>query len=327
MNFMKKLVLNAFMVVALVASCTVVSAQTSGAVQRVNAPYILPQSGVRVTLKVAYEKIEKGPYARFAQQYLGVNAPLSDKVSYTIVSGSLSGFTEGDASNVYMVSDTKAVPLEVVGMEMEFDNAPKAPATNIVSDINAPLFSDLSITPIVYQTGSVDRMATKEKSIEEMALDAANTIFTLRKRRFDLITGESSENAFGAGLGAAIDEMKRIENEYLALFTGKKRVEVKEYVFDVVPKAAQNNYVVCRFTKENGIVDATDMSGEPILVVVTPEGNVKPVGGKPVAASKGSVTYRIADMANCKLFNSQDLLESKRLPILQYGATVDVMPR
>lgn len=325
---MKKVILSTFAFAAMIAAPCVVMAQTSGLVQKINAPYVLPQSGVKVVLKVACEKIEKGPYAKFSQQLLGVTASLNDRTTYTILDGNLASYNEGDASNIYMLSDSKAAPLEVVGMEVEFDNASGANSFSSTTKANVPTFSDVSITPIAFSAGatvSADRTTMREKSVEEMASDAANTIFTLRKRRFDLITGESSENAFGAGLGAAIEEMKRIENEYLALFVGKKTVQIKDFVFEVVPKKAQNNYVVCRFTKDGGVVDATDMSGEPILLVVTPEGRVKASTEKK-SAIKGAVIYRSADMAECKLFNSQALLEVRRLPILQYGTDIEVLP-
>lgn len=327
---MRKTVLNICLVAVLMSASVGVAAQGVGAVGKVNVPYIVPKSGVKVTLNVACEQIKKGPYAKFAQQLLGVNAPLNDKTTYEIVSASLSGFTEGDVSSIYTISDAKAAPLEVVGLEVEYDNAPKASVPTTKDGVNNPVFSDLSITPIVYQSStslSSDRTSTREKSVEEMASDAANTIFTLRKRRFDLVTGESSEGAFGAGLSAAIEEMKRIEDEYLSLFVGKKSVVVKEFQFDVVPTVGQSNYVVCRYTKDGGVIDATDVSGEPILLVVNPEGTVRPsVDKKSTTAVRGAITYRVADMANCKLLNSQTLIDSKRLPILQYGATIEVLP-
>lgn len=322
---MKRVTLNFLILTSLLSIPSVATAQTNGIVQRVNVPYVLPQSGIKVTLKVAHEKIEKGPYAKYAQQLLGVVAPLSDRSSYEITSGILNSYSEGDVSNIYMISDTKATPLEVVGMEFEFDNAENTTFNKEYSKSNTPTFYDLSITPIVYQSISADKSSSREKSLDDMAYDAANTIFTLRKRRFDLITGESSDNAFGAGLGAAIEEMKRIEEEYVALFVGKKTIIVKEFVFDVIPEKNKENYVVCRFTKDMGIVDAMDVSGEPILLTVTPENRVKERASEQ-NKNKNVITYRAADMAECKLFNSQSLLEVRRLPIFQFGTDIQVVP-
>ncbi|HAY31196.1 DUF4831 family protein, partial [Alistipes sp.] len=66
----------------------------------------------------------------------------------------------------------------------------------------------------------IDKQSTVEKSAESMAADAANMIFSLRRHRLDLVTGEAGENVFGGGLKAALDEISRLEQEYLALFLG-----------------------------------------------------------------------------------------------------------
>ena len=47
--------------------------------------YSLPRTTLKVTVEVEKESIRKGPYARYAQKFLGVMAPLADKDIYTAV--------------------------------------------------------------------------------------------------------------------------------------------------------------------------------------------------------------------------------------------------
>lgn len=68
-----------------------------------------------------------------------------------------------------------------------------------------------------------------------MAQDAANAIFSLRRHRIDLVTGEAGENVFGAGLKAALEEIDRLEQEYLSLFLGKQFRQRIVREFSVVP--------------------------------------------------------------------------------------------
>ena len=290
----------------------------------IDAPYVTPKTAIKVTVTVQKEEIKKGPYAKFAQQYLGVDAPLNDKTVCTITGAQMKGYDEADPSNIYILDNPAAVPVEWAGKQLKAVDAPARPAgPRGREQTNNMLFEDMGIDPIVY---SVDRSSAREKSLEEMASSAANTIFTLRKRRFDLITGEMGENVFGEGLKAAIAEMNRLENEYLALFLGSKKTTTRTYEFDVVPQNGQNNYVPCRFSAAVGIVDAGDVSGEPLLLTVTPEGGVKGSSGEEKATTKGVVThYRIADMAACKLFFNNELLDSKRIPVYQFGTTVTVI--
>ena len=51
--------------------------------------YSLPRTTLKVTVEVEKESIRKGPYARYAQKFLGVMAPLADKDIYTITGGKI----------------------------------------------------------------------------------------------------------------------------------------------------------------------------------------------------------------------------------------------
>lgn len=285
--------------------------------------YILPQTAINIKFTVSTETIKKGPYAKFAQQYLGVTAPLNDRTTHSIVSSAIKGYNEADLSNVYVLGSSPILPAcEITKSDNDSDNQGVSKQNKISTDI---LFSDMSINNIVYSasTSLEGRSSAREKSLEEMASDAANTIFTLRKRRFDLVTGELGEGVFGEGLEAAIKEMARIEDEYLSLFVGKKSVTYKTYNFDVIPQVGKNSYILSRFSSANGVVESTDMNGEPIVLTLAPEGAVKPALDKRAAMLKGAKKYRVADMATVKLFFSSELLNSSRIGILQYGATVE----
>lgn len=293
---------------------------------KTDVPYSMPRTTVKVTLVVEQETVVKGPYAKFSQQYIGVQAPLNDRTGYRIIGADLGGFNEADLSQIIVL------PATVPG-----DPAWPSAGQNALSDmiaipasttgVNDVTFGDMGINPVVYTPSaslSVDRRSAREKTLEEMAADAANTLFTLRKRRFDLVTGEAGENVYGAGLQAALDEMRRIEDEYLSLFAGKRTVIRKAVEFDVVPEAGKTNAVVCRFSPQKGVTDLNDMTGEPVVLTLHPEGNAVSVGVDPKKATKGVVYYRVADMTQCRLFNGQELIAVKRLPVYQFGATVEV---
>ena len=52
----------------------------------------MPQTTVVVDITVARESVVTGPYARFAQKYFGVIAPLADKETYTLRSAAVSRY-------------------------------------------------------------------------------------------------------------------------------------------------------------------------------------------------------------------------------------------
>lgn len=285
--------------------------------------YVLPQTAIKVEVKVATEVIKKGPYAKFAQQYLGVTAPLNDRTTYSIVSSDISSYNEANLSDIYII-DAKSP----ASSNELFGDDKKVVATTQIDQSSTTLntiFADMGINPIVTSTYSsiTGRESQQEKTLEEMAADVASTIFTLRRRRFDLITGELGENVFGAGLAAAIEEMARLEQEYLALFVGKKSVEYTTYTYDISPEKDKNSYIVARFSVGSGMVAPTDMTGDPLVLTITPENKVKINETANKKLLKSTVKYVIPDMANCVLFLADKSLASIRLGIYQLGVTID----
>lgn len=179
--------------------------------------YALPRSVVRVQVVAERESVRVGPYARFAQKLLGVMAPLADKDIYTIQSATLCAAQEADPAEVYALDNPDKSPLRIYDVTPEgfvaasaAGQKPLPPAWDCAGPLRGPvpdrceavsyLDSDTSFVKV-----SVDRLSLVEKSPESMAQDAANAIFSLRRHRIDLVTGEAGENVFGAGLKAALE--------------------------------------------------------------------------------------------------------------------------
>lgn len=270
------------------------NAQNTAYPVAVESPAGLPYTTVKVYLTVDKETVRTGPYARYAQKYLGVTAPLADRETYTIKEARLD-YTDPERTDrqVAIQEPREAMSSHVDGGS-EF---PKA-------------------TP--------DRMSTIDKTTEEMARDAASAIYTLRKRRFDLVTGEAGENVYGTGMKAAIEEMSRLENEYLALFLGKQSTLTTVHECDVIPQAGKTNYIVCRFTPASGIVPEGDLSAKPVVLAMTPDNSVAqaPAPAKGSSDKRPTQLYRVANITDCKLSYESTELAHKRLPILQFGQTV-----
>lgn len=249
---------------------------------------IKQQTTIQVTLKVRKEQVIMGPYSRYAKQYLGVNAPLNNKTIYSI---------EGAAITKDNGVSCKKSERLVNGNKIV--NTPKQRVD----------FIDVSINPIT--TGITTR------SDADLAKSAAETIFTLRKRRFDMVTGESSD--LGAGLGAAVKEMKRLEKEYLSLFIGITSVDYTTYVFNITPTPGKDKYIICRVSDNNGVLSETDVTGEPVLLTVKTMNTLPaaiPTKGKKDAAAP---QIQQPEIVECTLFVGTDKLMSESIPMYQYG--------
>ena len=167
----------------------------------------LPRTSIGVDIVVERDATVCGPYARYAQKYLGVRAPLTDKTVWSVASASLSLLDAQEA--------------------LGGGRSPEAgPQRRVVSHTDAEE-EFVRLQP--------DRTSAAAVAPEEAARQAAATIFALRRHRMELITGEAGEHVFGEGLRAALDEIDRLEQRYLELFLGKRTVtvETRRYVVAV----------------------------------------------------------------------------------------------
>lgn len=148
-------------------------------------------------------------------------------------------------------------------------------------------------------------------SENEQAAATAKLIFSLRQHRLELITGEAGENVFGAGLKAALDEIARMEKEYLEMFYGKTTVTEKVYTFNIALTPEKSEYAVCRFSDKKGVVEADDLSAMPIVLKVETtnrkENTETAEGATKVVLPKGAY---IIPQSKCLLIGEATLLDS-----------------
>ena len=170
----------------------------------------------------------------------------------------------------------------------------------------------------------VNRLSRESLTMEERAKESADMIFSLRKHRIDLITGEAGENVFGAGLTSALEEIKRLEEAYLELFYGKTvRREFVEVV-NVAIDGKQSDYVICRFDEAQGIVTVDNLAGKVVLLhldVPKIEGHkaVKPVDPKSKVAP---VEYTVVPNVKCTLLSDVTLLDSREFALYPFSQRV-----
>ena len=244
----------------------------------------VPQSIVAVELRIEERAFTPGVYARYAQKYLGVRASLTSRVETSILSAS--------------VALADSAPARVC-----------VPQSDDTAAETSPLPSN--------------RMNARAVSPEEQASATADMIFSLRKHRVDLITGESGENVFGAGLSAALDEIARLEQEYLEMFYGSTVVEERTERYFVIPSRGENNYILCRYRDGAGVLPLSDLSGEVVMLHIEPSAEPN-VEGLEIADAKdkNKIECVVANVAKCTLLCGTRELAEISLPIYQYGQRI-----
>lgn len=194
-----------------------------------------------VDLTVECEEFEAGPYARYAQKFLGKRASLISYTSYDIVAADVA---VAAAADYY---------------------APVAPTT---------CSEEVRPGDVI----SVDRSSTEEQSTENAAREAAERLYELRTTRQDIILGEYGDGVYGAGLEAALREIDRLESEYTALFFGTRTVTTTHHRIALQVSAESPNSVIARFNSEEGLLDKDNVAGDIVMVTITPSDMSYPAG-------------------------------------------------
>ncbi|NBJ05201.1 DUF4831 family protein [Alistipes sp. Z76] len=254
-----------------------------------------PSTIVAVDLIIEKEQTIVGPYARYAQKYLDVRGSLVEKTIYTVKDARLSVLDGDEAFRSGETTPYAIATVSYMGSETEF---PK-------------------VLP--------DRLTATAQSAEDAAAAAAQAIFSIRKHRMELITGEAGENVFGGGLKDALEALDAKEQEYLELFLGKKVVTTSTERIIIPMVAEQQNYHVARVSISAGILPPTSTDGEAVTLILTPSGSAK-LGSLPEAdlRDKTAVRVRIADNTNCVVAVGDKPVASAVLPIFELGRTVSV---
>ena len=245
----------------------------------------IPTSPLAVDLTVEEEVVTVGPYARYAQKFLGVRGALSDKTLYSV-----------KAARVALLDRDATTASEVPAGEVR--------ATSYLGD--AETFS---------------RVPFDKRSL----VDAyRKELFAIRRHRMELITSEAGEHVFGAGLQAALAELDRQEQAYTELFLGKRVTTTSVERITVVPDAGKQKYILCRFSPDRGLLPGNDLTGDVVLLQLDKEsdGSFTLTPASPKAAR--TATYRVAADVVCTVYCGTEELTRATLPLFEFGRDVEL---
>jgi len=317
--------------------------------------YALPQTVLKVDVVAEKTILKKGPFADYAQKYLGISDVVkADGNSWKLKAIELNGKGEVDSEQFHKLTTSVDYEPSLIALTPEglirgfnlrnsqFENVEKEVIA--LSDRNVEIeYGKFSIDPILkYQEDTIYKVVETDtafvkvpvlekqaltKSLEEKAEEAAHQIFKLRKRRFKILTANYEVlPPDGKAYQVIVEELAKLEHEYISLFVGKKVSIKKTYQFSYTPKQGENGGVIFRMSPQMGPVGVNDLGGRPIRVDfknmnVTDELAILPTAG---VAPHQQVKYRIPGMADVAISNGKSVLLKKRMAIAQFGKIASI---
>ncbi len=316
--------------------------------------YSLPRTVLSIKVDVARTITIPGPYAAYAQKYLGIsNAAVQEKEEYSIVSISIDSKSESDPTALYsaflnnksLYDFYQVVNSGVIIPVADFKTVSSTNSSLSIEKRNQVEFKDLSSSPFIAEEKStfyskvqrdssfvrvpIQKSMIVERNIEEKAKEASDFIFSLRKKRMEFMTIDVDHPFDGEALKLMFAEISRLENEYISLFIGKSYTETVSKTIQYTPSKAEGESIIAlRFSSSKGIVASNDLSGNPILIEIEPETTPESYSEFFTTMATNSeknkfdqIYYRIPINALIKITDGKTELASKRLLIYQYGPT------
>lgn len=296
--------------------------------------YSLPATSVTVKVEVRQESFFAGPYAAYAKRMLNISVQDKDQLSSVVTAVELIPHVEADAEAWYTceAESTALLSLSAQGLISIGGQGASAPwrfLPGLSGDfsgkgLTAPQREETRIeyrnvqTDTAIVTVPVEHKVLVDKTLEEKAQEAARMILSVREERLNIATGNTDANYSGEALQAALKELDRTEQEYIALFRGYSVVRYLTASYEVLPNAgeSEHRYLVFRLTDEGPV--SGGVKGVPYYLELHPEGKL-PEENQDRRKGKGSVRYRIPRVCRTVLTENTTPLLQTRIPFYQLG--------
>ncbi|HSO85265.1 MAG TPA: DUF4831 family protein [Draconibacterium sp.] len=315
---------------------TVTPAFTDGVI------YSLPRTGIKVYVKVAKETFRPGPYAAYAEQLLGIkNVKTKPAVNWVIDDIKIEVFSEPDPEQAYKAigigANLAGLSADgcIAGINVKtVENENVEVITNRVGQKNNfddnSFFEYFTDTPLYASGDSTNNYRPVKLPDEQKISKAAQRVLECRRLQFEIAAGLVDElHPDGEAYKVSLEELKKIEKDYLSLFVGKSTYDKESFSFDYVPKSGGKSEAIFRISEENGIVSATDLSGKPVMIEFEIDKDLTQkytglVKSDNPAAGQSGVYYRVPGRATVKLISDMNVIATARVTIAQFGMVAPV---
>jgi len=317
--------------------------------------YALPRTVLTITVDMERTIEKPGPYAKFAGDLLGLNNVIQNENEFwSILSIRVKSHEELDPSEYYVVKSNNIFVTNILSLKRE----------GLILDINPSLFNNggnqIGISEqeagqfntfdlgsdeyfqlqrdTAYRRVNVDSLfiripyiveKKKKLTVDQLADRAAKQLMELREGKHMILTGEAT--VFPQN-DAAINEINRMEKEYLNLFAGRTWSERKTITYQIIPDKGMvgKPVEIFRFSELTGPLSASMKGGIQVSAVLSPEQKTKPLTilnkqqDYPTSPVYDKLLYRVPEVVNIKISMDSEVLFSSRRLVYQFGEVIQL---
>ena len=314
--------------------------------------YSLPRTVINIEVEIQKSVFIPGPYHEYAARFLAIEGVRHDNnESWNVKQIKLGASKEPDPDYFYSVSPAGDFSKFNEELDLLFQygqiilpgsfviNGPVSAEIDIPED-NEIYFKDLSdkknlvveketsyksvFRDSIYVQVPFVKEILVRKTPELKAEEAANFIIKLRKRRFKLLTGQNEGDVPDAAIESVIDELSRIEQEYLSLFTGKTIYESETLHFDYIPLPGKltDQKILFTLSESEGILETMSPKGKPVIFEIECLDLTQNLREMRTSEAVNTLFYREPDLARIIISLDDVLLFENKLTVYQYGSVI-----
>lgn len=334
--------MNKFAVLAVSVALSVSFSATSQTTQRFTASksneyglvYSLPLTEVEITVETRHTRLVPGEFYNYARRHLAIDNAITEpstRVEVSTVVISTQGVADPEnrwmvqfksGSTPWMLLTSDGIPLTI-----NSDEAAELPRTEIPKARKA----QPTILETEYARQAMTQEMIRSSSTSKRAELAAARIFELREMRSDLLSGQADNPpADGQAMQLVLDNLAKQEEALTAMFAGTEQTWTDVRTIIVTPdKKGIKEEILARVSPFDGIVDADNLSGSPLMLSI----EILELGKLPVNDKgeekkfpKGGVAYQIPGTARVSLTFEGREVAAKDVSLAQLGVTFGLEP-
>lgn len=308
----------------LAAQAQVVQQVTIGDNLQYGLSYNLPRTVVHVKVTATCTKVEAGPYAAYAERYLGVNdAPQADGTTWTLDKIEMQPEARPDDSRTYQIAfpEKGALPTFYLTADrclLSINRKPEVSEPQAEVPVAGPK-KGLALKASDVMSADILKAGSKARQADL----ASQEVFAIRESRSLLVKGEADNMpADGQSMQLMLQTLTDQELALRSLFEGI--VTTSQHTFDLYFDAAEatQQQVLFRFSEQLGLVDIDDLAGEPYYVSLTvTEDNRLPEVADPKLFKKveKGIAYCVPGKARITLSSATERLAEGNFSMAQFG--------
>ncbi len=283
--------------------------------------YRLPKTEIDVIVSVKEESYQKGQYQAWAKKYLALEPKAKNETKFSIegIRSELVGVPDEDKQYLVAFDKKSVAPCLYLG------------AGNLIASVNAKVQPRKKAEVLQKANKEIDStspalprdytMATTEAKRAEIV---ANYIYELRETMNDIVLGQAEQMpSDGEAMKLVLNRLKQEERRAKRLFLGDTIVRYRELRFRIKPtREAIEEGTLFRFSPDWGLVDKSDLSGDPVLysldiIEALPELSAKE---REKLEKKEGLIYNLTGVGLLSIKLNDETLLEQRLPLTQLGS-------